>query len=152
MRILAKIAREPDDRRATLIAKALLAYIEVPGVIHELSSVFLSKEGSASLGDLACKMGRHLLEMLKSGVTPENAGFYDILAGIACRVNLGKDPSAAYKFRERAVDLLYKGLKEGYPEAVEGLKRICRSEAFPKAMKDKIEARLNLVKLKKDNG
>ena len=146
MRILARVARESDDEHSTLIAKSLLSYIEFPGAIRELGSVFLSKAGSASLGALACKMGKQLLETLKSGGTPENAGFYEILAGIACRVNLGKDPAEAFKFRERAVDILYKGLKGGHPQAIEGLRRVCQSEVFPKAMKDEIEARLNLVR------
>jgi len=144
---LSRIAREAatDSECAVEIIEALSGYLDSVGVVRELGKMFLLHRSSAGVGVAACEVGEELLRRAKSLSGEEIGVALTTVSVIAARTGLGKDPAKARGLRERAVRVLYAGVKADLPEAVAGLDNLKDCPALPAATRDEIRLRLEII-------
>ncbi|HUS59474.1 MAG TPA: hypothetical protein VM141_12560 [Planctomycetota bacterium] len=147
LHILGKMARDPEasTEAAATIANSLAQRLDFLPVVEELAQVFSLDAPSARMGAAACGVGQALLAKVRAKRDAERGILLATLGVIAGRTNLGKDPAEARKLREHVLQLLYEGLKDGRPEAVDALRRVGDCPALPASERDEIRVRLEIL-------
>jgi len=147
LRILGRIAVAPavEAEYRTRIVEALARRIEFAPVVERLADILSAGDSSSRTGAAACRIGQELLRRAELLRDTERISAVRALGAIASRTNLGKDPEAARKLRERTLHLLFNDVRNGRPEAVEALKRMQDCAALPAAMREEVRQRLQII-------
>jgi len=147
MKKVSRIARESstDDESASRLVAALAEHIDFEPVLLELRKIFTSEDSSQAIGTVAVTVARKLLQKLPNARETEKGMILETLGCIAARTNLCRDPNEARKLREKVLQALYQGLREGCDEAVAALRRLGACPALAQALRNEIAARLSTI-------
>jgi len=147
MHALSRIARDSstDPDCAGKVVEAMGERLDFIPVVEELGKILAPDQSSPRIGSAACEIGSKLLQRASRHREAELGVLLKTVGAIAARTSLGKDPDKARKLREQTVQALYRGVKEGRPEAVEALRRMKDCPALPAATREEILVRLDIV-------
>ena len=147
LRVLGQIARDPatDSQVRARIVEALARRLEFGPVVDELAGILSVRDSSPRVGAAACKIASELLRRTVSRRENERLSTLRTLGTIAARTNLGKDPEAARKLRERVLQVLYEGVKQGHSDAIRALEQMKDCPALPAAAREEIRIRLQII-------
>jgi len=147
MHALSRIARDdstnPDCRGK--IVEALGEHLDFMPVVEEIGAILAADQSLPRIGAAACEIGSKLLQRASRHREDQPGPLLKAIGAIAARTSLGKDPEKARKLRERTLQMLYSGVKEGLPEAVEALRRMKDCPALPAATREEIGVRVDIV-------
>jgi len=147
LHVLGRIASDPTveaECRARII-EALARRIEFVPVLDELTHILSVRDSSSRIGAAACKIGHELLRRAELLRDNEQISALRALGAIASRTNLGKDPEAARRLRERTLHVLFNAIRNGRPEAVEALGRMENCAALPTSLREEVRQRLRII-------
>ena len=145
--VLGEIALAPNAGKETRleIASELVSGADVLPVLRVLAKLFAADGASVDMGELAARVGRHLLERM----APQSGDRIDMdstvtgcLGVIGARKKLGPKSDAG-RLRTEIAGVLFKALRNGAPGAQEALRRMVQSPAAGRNLKSEIETRLS---------
>jgi len=147
LRILGRIASDPavEPEYKARIVEVLAHRVEFVPVVDELAGILSVRDSSSRTGAAACRIGQELLRRAELLRDNERFSALRALGAIASRTNLGKDPEAARKLRERTLHLLFNDVRNGRREAVEALERMENCAALPATLRDEVRQRLRII-------